>query len=555
MKKWNIRYSPDTNETLDLQTITAILLHNRGLETKDAIENYLHPHLSEISLEKLGVKKTQITKALQCIENTQKENKTIVIYGDYDVDGVCASAILWETIYAEYKKCVPYIPDRVEEGYGLSKVGIDNLLEKHPDTKLIITVDNGIAAYDAVVYAKEKGLTVVVTDHHMKGDKNPPADAILHTTKVCGAGVAYALAREITNYQFPDSNQAKKDDYKYLELVALATIADCMPLQNENRTLVKFGLKVLADTQRLGLDALLEEAKVEKSTVDVYHVGFVIAPRLNAAGRLASAMDSLRLLCTVDALRAKVLAKKLASTNSDRQVLTTDLVLHAKQSALSDEREKIVVVAHDTYNQGVIGLIASKLTEMYYRPSIVISIGKDGISKGSARSVKGVHIVNMLKSASDHLLQFGGHEMAAGFSINTDQIPVFTKFMQKYANDTITDDQLIKVINADMELSFSLINHDLYKAIQQFAPFGQSNAEPTFVAKNVIVKDIRILGKEGKHIKLLLEQDGAFLEALGFGFAEKFDGAIGDNIDILYSISLNTWNGKSKVELRIRDLR
>jgi single-stranded-DNA-specific exonuclease len=559
MKKWNIRYSPDKNESLDLPTITAALLHNRGIETKEAIEQFLHPHLADISLEKLGIKKNQITKALLCIENAQKENKTIIIYGDYDVDGVCASAILWETIYETYKKCVPYIPDRVEEGYGLSKAGIDNVLKKYPDTGLIITVDNGIAAHDAVTYAKEKGLIVLITDHHTKGEKNPDADAILHTTKVCGTGVAYALAREISSAKQDtasrDKGELSQDFNRHLELVALATIADCMPLQEENRTLVKFGMQALISTQRLGLDALLEEAKIEKATLDVYHIGFVIAPRLNAAGRLTSAMDSLRLICTVDSTRAKLLAKKLASTNSDRQTLTSDLFLHAKKSVLDGDLHKVLITSHDSYNQGVIGLIASKLTESYYRPSIVISVGTEGISKGSARSVKGVHIVELLKSVSDHLIQFGGHEMAAGFSIKTESIPLFSEAIQKHAEIHITDDHLIKIIDADMELPFSLVNHDLFMAIQQFSPFGQSNPEPTFVAKNVIVRDIRILGKEGKHIKFLLEQDGSFIDAIAFGFAEKFEGSIGDSIDILYTVTLNTWNGRSKVELRIRDLR
>jgi single-stranded-DNA-specific exonuclease len=555
MKRWEVLYSQDKNEKLDLQTITAILLHNRGLETKEAIEEFLHPHLSDISLEKLGITKTQISKALEILDIVKKQDKTIVIYGDYDVDGVCASAILWETIYERYKKCVPYIPDRVEEGYGLSKAGIDNLLQKHPDTGLIITVDNGIAAHDAVEYAKEKNLLVIVTDHHTKGEKKPPADAILHTTKVCGTGVSYALACEISKLESPISNKRKTNTDRYLELVALATIADCMPLQNENRTLVKFGLKALADTQRLGLEALFEEAKIEKSAIEVYHIGFVIAPRLNAAGRLASAMDSLRLLCTVDSARAKVLAKKLASTNSDRQTLTTDLFLHAKTAVSSGELQKVLITSHDSYNQGIIGLIASRLTESYYRPSIVISVGNDGISKGSARSIKGIHIVELLKSVSDHLIQFGGHEMAAGFSIKTENISLFSEAIHAYATESISDDHLVKIMSADMELPFSQINHDLYTAIQQFAPFGQSNTEPTFVAKNVIVKDVRILGKEGKHIKLLLEQEGTFLEAIGFGFAEKFDGTVGDSIDIMYNITLNTWNGKSKVELRLKDVR
>ena len=550
MKRWDILYTPDTSEQLDLETITAALLHNRGLFNKEDIEKFLYPELSDISLEKLGISKSQIKRAVEHIKKIQKDDKTIVIYGDYDVDGVCATAILWETIYSTYKKCIPYIPDRVEEGYGLSKVGVDNILEKYPDTALIITVDNGIAAYEAVTYAKEKGLTVIVTDHHTKGAKNPDADAILHTTKVCGTGVSYALSRELVNAKMSTS----QDTHTHLELVALATIADCMPLKNENRVLVKFGLQALTTTQRLGLEALLEEAKVEKASVNVYHVGFVIAPRLNAAGRLASAMDSLRLLCTVDSVRARMLAKKLSSTNSERQSLTSDLFLHAKNTVLGSELKKVLVVSDSTYNQGVIGLIASKLTEAYYRPSFVISVGENGVSKGSARSVKGVHIVKLLQSVSGHLIQFGGHEMAAGFSIQTEKISEFSKALVTQADTLIADDNLVKVISADLKLPFSVINYDLYTAIQSFAPFGQDNREPTFVTKNVIIKDIRIMGKEGTHIKFLLEHDGSFLEAIAFGFAKNFTGKVGDTVAVLYTVSLDTWNGKSKIVLRIKDI-
>ncbi|HRN96238.1 MAG TPA: single-stranded-DNA-specific exonuclease RecJ [Candidatus Levybacteria bacterium] len=551
MKRWDILHSPDNKKNsslnLDVQTIIAILLKNRGLDTKEVIEQFLHPHISDITLKKLGVSEAASKKALSLIEKTKEAEKTIIIYGDYDVDGVCASAILWETLYDSYKKVIPYIPDRVEEGYGLSITGIDNVLKKYPDVQLIITVDNGIAALDAIKYAKEKGIAVIVTDHHMKGKKLPDADVIIHTTKVCGAGVSYALSREI-------SNQRKVDNDRHLELVALATVADCMPLQAENRALVKYGLEALSKTERAGLLEIFEEAKIDKNVLDVYHIGFIIAPRLNAAGRLASAMDSLRLICTVDTMRAKLLAKKLGGTNSDRQTLTTDLFNHAKSNYANGDLKKIIVAADSEYNQGVIGLIASKLTESYYRPSIVISVGSNGVSKGSARSVKGVNIVDVLRSVSDHLVQVGGHEMAAGFTIKTENIETFKTALYEKSEEYISDEHLMRVMTADMQLPISLINHEIYTAIQQFAPFGQSNAEPAFVAKSVLIKDIRMLGKEGKHVKFLLEEKGTFIEAIAFGFGINFDGKVGDTIDILYTVSLDTWNGRSKLVLRIKDL-
>lgn len=550
MKQWNILYSPPDNtatiSSLDLQTFIAALLQNRNLQTKESIEKFLYPVLENIELEKLGVAYSAITDAKKLIKKIKKENKSIVIYGDYDVDGVCAAAILWEALYANYKKVVPYIPHRVEEGYGLSTIGVNNVLEKYPDAGLIITVDNGITAIDAVAYAKEKGLAVIVTDHHTKGDSLPDADVIIHTNKVCGAGVAYAFSKAL--------NGKTIDDEKHLELVAMATIADCMPLVEENRVLVKFGLQALRATTRLGLLELFTEAKIDKNTLDTYHVGFMIAPRLNATGRLASAMDSLRLLCTGNELRAKMLAKNLSGTNKDRQDLTTHLVKHAKSLFANGDNKKILVAADASYNQGVIGLIASKLTDAYYRPSIVIAVGENGISKGSARSIKGINIVDVLRSASEHLVQVGGHEMAAGFTIKTDVIEEFTQAINMYSEEAIADSDLQRTITADMELPFDFITYETYQAVQQFAPFGIASPEPTFITKQVIIKDIKVLGKEGKHLKLTLEHNSTFFEALAFGFGERFEHTIGDIVDVLYTISLDTWNGRKKVVLKVRDL-
>lgn len=548
MKKWNLLYSPDSkdHQNLDYQTLTAILLQNRKIETKEDIEKFLYPKFEDIDLKKLNVEDSQIEKAKKIISKTQKEEKTIVIYGDYDVDGVCAAAILWETLYENYKKTIPYIPHRVEEGYGLSKDGIDNILEKYPDTGLIITVDNGIAAVEAVNYAKSKGLAVIITDHHSKNDEVPDADAIIYTDQLCGAGVAYAFSKVLS--------KNKNNTEKHIELVALATIADCMPLLNHNRTLVKYGLQALSTTERVGLLELFDEAKIDRNTIDVYHVGFMIAPRLNASGRLASAMDSLRLLCTRDNIKAKFLARKLSGTNKDRQLMTAKQVDHAKQICANGNINKVLVVADKTYNQGVIGLIASKLTDSYYRPSIVISIGENGVSKGSARSISGINIVSLLRSVSDHLGHVGGHEMAAGFTIPTEKIELFKSEILKSAEKQFADDQFQRFINADMELPLKFVNYDLYKIIKSLSPFGISNPEPSFVAKNVIIKDVRTLGKDGKHLKFLLEQNGDFLEAIAFGFATHFNGNVGDTIDVLYAVSLDTWNGRSKIVLRVKDI-
>lgn len=548
MKKWNILYSPSESDKhkLDYQTLTAILLQNRNIESKEDIEKFLYPSFEDVDLKKLNVDESQVDKAKKIIAKTQKKEKTIIIYGDYDVDGICASAILWETLYSSYKKTIPYIPNRVDEGYGLSIEGINNVLKKYPDTGLIITVDNGIAAIEAVEYAKSKGLSVIITDHHTKSDEVPNADAIIHTDQLCGAGVAYAFSKVISG--------KKINSEKHLELVAMATIADCMPLLDHNRTLVKYGLEALSTTERIGLLELYSEAKVDRNSIDVYHVGFMIAPRLNASGRLASAMDSLRLLCTRDNIKAKFLARKLSGTNEDRRSMTSEQLDHAKKVFANGTINKVLVVADEIYNQGVIGLIASKLTDSYYRPSIVISVGENGISKGSARSIKGINIVTLLRSVSEHLVHVGGHEMAAGFTLPTEKIESFKKEILKVADQQLTDDQFQRFVNADLELPLKYVNYELYKIVKNFSPFGISNPEPAFVTKNVVLKDIKPLGRDGKHLKFLLEQDGDFIEAIAFGFANQFNGNVGDSVDVLYTVSLDTWNGRSKVVVRVKDI-
>src|SRR3989344_2185937 len=290
--KWEILHEEKKDEeALTNEKIIEILLSNRGIKTKKEKEDYLSPKLENVTLETVGIKKTSVKKTIDRIKQAAGKNEKIVIYGDYDVDGICGTAILWESIYSFYKNVIPYIPHRVDEGYGLSIRGIDNILELHPDTKLIITVDNGIVAQGPVSYAQEKSIHVIITDHHVAGDKLPKAFAIVHTTKICGSAVAYLLAKEFTIFNSQFSNKSKipnteKIQDNHLELVVLATIADLVPLVEENRVFVKSGIESLRKTKRPGLLALFEEAGIKREEIDAYKIGHIIAPRLNAAGRI-----------------------------------------------------------------------------------------------------------------------------------------------------------------------------------------------------------------------------------------------------------------------------
>ncbi len=551
MKKWKVLSTK--NDFSSPQDIISQLLLLRGITTKEEIEDFLHPDLSKISLSFVGLDKKAVEKALKRIEKAIEKNEKIIVYGDYDVDGISGTAILWETLYQAYKNVIPYIPDRFEEGYGLSKKGIENILRTYDDVGLIITVDNGIVASKAVDFANEKGIDVIVTDHHTRGKKDPDAFAIVHTTKLCGAGVAYMLSRSFDQVDIIKNK-------KHLELVALATIADLVPLTYANRILAIFGIKELSRTKRPGLLELFRASGIQKEKIGAYEIGFIIGPRINAMGRIASGLDSLRFLCTSSAQRAVGLASALEVVNKDRQSLTQLAALHAKEifSREKSSVSKIVFVSHTDYNQGVIGLVASKLVEAYYRPSFVLSVGEK-YAKGSARSITGVNIIEMIRSASTYLVEAGGHPMAAGFTVETEKIEYFKKELEEAAEKVVTEEHLQRTLLVDMPLAFSAISFDLCKHIQKLAPFGVGNDEPIFVTPEVYISDLKYMGKEKNHLKLWVEKDGFSFEAVLFGFKEKLgeniDLRVNDKIDIAYTVGINEWNGSRKINLMVKDIK
>lgn len=546
MNQWNI--VGNNNKVDSVEAIIDTILIKRGLVTKKDREKFLNPNITDITLKSCGLDEKEVANFKKRIGDAIRNKEQIVIFGDYDVDGICSSAILWETLYAKTKKVIPYIPDRVDEGYGLSIKGVDNVLEAHPDTKIIITVDNGIVAFDAVEYATKKGLDVIVTDHHVKGEKSPGAFCILHTTKLCGAGIAWVLSREL-------GFETKKRIDEKLELAALATVADLVPLLNENRIIVKYGLEQLKKTQRVGVNELLTEAGVDKKTLGVYAVGHVIAPRLNATGRIQSAMNALRLICTKNPEQAKMLSSMLGDVNRTRQGLTLESLEHAKLLAIENsQNSRITIVADESYNQGIIGLVASQLVENYYKPAIAISKG-DKISKGSARSISGVNIIELIRSVSHTIIEAGGHPMAAGFSVETVRIEEFINAISEKAQDVVTDELLKRKIKIDALIPFNLITSDLVLELSKLEPFGMGNPEPVFVTNGVEILESRKIGREQAHLKMKLQEHGKVIDAIGFGKADLFDISSGDSIDVAYTIDENEWNGKKSLQLKIRDIK
>lgn len=548
MKTWKVLDQRSEIGSRSVEEIIEVLLKNRKVED---VYEFTNPTLEKVTLLSVGIDENEVIKTLGLIKKTIEEKKAIVVYGDYDVDGICGTAILWETMYSFYKNVHPYIPHRVDEGYGLSIKGIENITAQTQDVGLIITVDNGIVAEKPVEFAKKQGIEVVITDHHVKGGKLPRADAIVHTTELCGTGVAYLLSQKIADefkITHPDN---------HLELVALATVADLVPLNKHNRTLLKFGLIKLRKTKRLGLLALFDEAKVNADEIDVYHIGHMIAPRLNASGRITHALDSLRLICTPNQKKAIELAKHLHEVNRERQQLTADSAENAKarfQSAFEENKlESLLFVEDETYEQGVVGLIASRLVEEFYRPAIAVSVGEK-VSKGSARSISGVNIIELIRSVPEFLAEAGGHPMAAGFSIETEKLEDFKRALIEKADATIKKNLFDRTITIDTEVSFDDITLDLYDALVVLSPFGMGNSAPTFMTRGVSILSLNKVGKTQDHLQLMLEHNGTFYKGMKFG-AGKEDIKQGQIVDIVYTIDLNDWKGNKKLELRIKDVK
>lgn len=552
-KRWNV-LGKVRSEKLEVGNIIDLLLKNRGLTSKKDIETFLHPSLETVTPKTVGIDAKQLTKALKRIQQAIEKQEQIVVFGDYDVDGITGSAILWETLHELGANAMPYIPHRQEEGYGLSTKGIQNAKVKSQNLKLIITVDNGIVANEAVAFANKEGIDVIVTDHHTVGEKLPDAYAIVHTTNLCGAGVAYLLSQELKT----KSEKRKTHDDTHLELAALGTVADLVPLVGANRAIVYEGLKKLQTTSRPGLIALYQQAGIQQEKIGVYDIGYIIGPRLNASGRIESAMDSLRLLCTQNMRRASELAGKLELTNRERQQLLREAAQHAIERIENEEwgMKKILIVGHESYAEGVIGLVAGKLVEAFYRPAIVLSL-RGPVSKASVRSISGFNIIEFLRTHADHFVNVGGHPMAAGFTIETAKLATVQTLLEEAAQELVTKELLTRSLKIDCEIPLNLITDSLYQQIQQLAPFGMANPEPVFMSKQVKVENLRVMGKEGAHLRLFLSQDdSAMYEAVAFGMgALAKELKIGDKIDVAYVVDENTWNGQTKLQLKVKDIK
>lgn len=550
MKKWDLQSEIKfEDKKLVPQELINLLLENREIKTKKEIDSFLNPKLEDLDINLLGINKADLTKTLNRIKAAIDDKELIIIFGDYDADGITGTAILWESLNDLGAKVMPYIPNRITEGYGLSKKGIEGMMLKYPEAKIVLTVDNGIVAFEGTDFANSLGIEVIITDHHVPSEKLPNAFSIVHSTKVCGSAVGWFLSRFLD-----EKIKGEKDLKKHLDLVTIATVADLVPLTEFSRILVKNGLPILRFTKRLGLISLFEEAALNPMDIGTYEIGHIIAPRLNAMGRLEEGMDSLRLLCTKDEKKAKLLARTIGETNRNRQQITAKTVEHAKDAASLKKSKKLLFVYHESYQPGVIGLVAGRLTEEYYLPSIVLSKGEE-FSKASARSVSGLNIIEFIREASEFLVDAGGHPMAAGFTVETKKLELLEKKLEELAEKIISKDHLVRKLKIDCELPIDQVNLDLFEKLLVLEPFGMRNPAPVFLSKNLEIKNLKFVGKESKHVKIDFKFGDILIGGILFNYDKSMDLKVGDLVDVVYSIELNEWNGNKKIELKVKDIK
>ncbi|MBT3200097.1 MAG: single-stranded-DNA-specific exonuclease RecJ [Phycisphaerales bacterium] len=569
--RWEFAEPFDGAETLmsslRLGPMIAQVLHNRGLDDPLTAGKFLDPKLNDLHDPELL---SGAVEAAELIAKAVADKRKIVIYGDYDVDGITATAILHAVLRLVDANVDYYVPHRMEEGYGLNVEAIDKLVAD--GAEMLITVDCGVSAVEAVAHATAAGLEVIVTDHHTLGDELPPASAIVHPSlpdskypnvNLAGAGVAFKLAWQVAR-AICGSNRVDAKMRQFLLdatcFAALGTIADVVPLLGENRLLAKFGLDGLKGTEHTGLRALLESAGLTGEKLDSYHVGFVLGPRLNAAGRMGHARLAVEMLTGASRQRSCEIAEYLDTQNTERRKVQDDITAQAVEmvqaQGFDSPDRRAIVVGGDNWHGGVIGIVAARLVSRFGRPAIVISLG-DEVSRGSGRSIDGFNMHTALTACSEHLEGFGGHAMAAGVTLDRNNLEAFSEAFVAYASAHITDQQLVPVLKIDATATLADINYDTVRSLTKMAPFGQGNPAPVVVVKGcrVLVAPKRI-GASGTTVSMTLGQDGVNLRAIGFGMGDLTEALVGVNtVDVAFEPQLNTFRGNTTVQAMLRDVR
>lgn len=556
-KKWEC-YNLDNEKVEELvkkrhiTNLLASILVNRGIIDGEKINVFLNPTRKDFYnpflMPDMEIAVKRIVKA---IENKEK----IMIYGDYDADGITSITVLKKYLNEIGLKTGEYIPNRLNEGYGLNKDAISKIY--NDGYKLMITVDCGISGLEEVDYANSLGMEIIITDHHEPAEKLPEAIAVIDAKRkdnkypfnqLAGVGVVFKLIQAIST----ELKLEEKEYLKYLDLVCIGTISDIVPLVDENRVIAKLGLKLIEKTKNIGLKTLLNIADLKK--IDSTAISFGVAPRINACGRMGFQEEALQLFLTEDSGEATKIAKRLVQFNQERQAKEKQIFEEVIEKIEKDDKDKkCIVLAEENWHHGVIGIVASKITEIYYKPSILICLEGDK-GKGSGRSIPGFDLYTALTKCSDYIEKFGGHSMAIGITIKKENFEKLKEAIEKYAQESNISD-IMPIINIDKEINLKNINIEEVKSLELLEPFGEANKMPLFLLRNLKIDSIRALSG-GKHLKLTLKQDNNIVDAIGFNMGDlSKEYLLGDKVDVVGTIEINSFGNKENIQINLKDIR
>ena len=557
-KKWQI-YEIDVDkveelkEKYKLNDLLATILVNRGITSKEKIRQFLEPTRQDFYnpylMKDMEIAVERIVKA---IENQEK----VIIYGDYDVDGITSTTVLKKFLKDLGLEVSYYIPNRLNEGYGLNNTAIEKIVNE--GYSLMITVDCGISAIEEIDYANSLGLETIVTDHHEPGEVLPKALAVVDNKRkdstypfrdLAGVGVAFKLCQAIGM-----KLELKEETYlKYLDIVCVGTISDIVPLVYENRVITKLGLLLVKQTKNMGLRSIINSSGYSK--VDSNTISFGVAPRINACGRMGKAEEALELLLSTDIYKVNELTKKLNEHNKERQEIEKNIYESAVEKIEKNhlDENRTIVVGGEDWHHGVIGIVSSKITDMYFKPSILLSFEENGTGKGSGRSIPGFDLHQALTKCQDTLEKFGGHSMAVGVTIKKENLEKFRKEFEKVAEEEKIED-IVPILNVDAKIELNSVDKDVIESLKALEPFGEANKMPIFAFRNLRIDSIRALS-EGKHLKLTLKEDNRIINAIGFNMGELAEEyRIGDKIDVAGVLEINTFNGVDNLQINIKDV-
>jgi single-stranded-DNA-specific exonuclease len=560
--RWLLPGQPDPETVaalaadLNLPEVLCRLLAVRGFTAGETAKRFLRPRLEHLSDPSLL---SDLDRAVDRIVRAIRANEMILIHGDYDVDGICSTTILTRTIRHLGGRVTPFIPHRLKDGYDLTSAGV--AAAKAAGATLVVTCDCGTSAVAPVADLNAAGIDTIISDHHLPGGPLPAAFAVLNPRKpgctsvdkdLCAGGVAYKLALALTKAMGASENIV----LNMLDLVALATVADVAPLRGENRVLVRYGLKLLNETRSVGLVSLIRAAGLQSKAITAGRVGFILAPRLNAAGRVGSAMRGVELMLSDDESHANPIARELEELNAKRQELDRQTLEEAREMARSLDLDQTfgIVLAGDGWHPGVVGIVASRIVEEFGRPAVLIALeGSEG--KGSGRSISAFDLHAGIGKCRDLLLRFGGHRSAAGVTIARGNVPEFARRFNEAARESLTPDDLVPELRADLEVDLGQVDEALEALLRHLEPCGIGNPSPVLIARGVrVVAAPKTVGKDG--LRLRLQQSGVELGALGWGMAHRAsEFTAGSTVDVAFRLERDEWNGDSRLQARLADIR